>query len=84
MTSGAPHIEGILDWEMGNGKGEVALWFKTAKNRDFSTGPLTRLFTRSLAPLTHSRARGKENEKMSKIDLVLSHCVLVSVEVTAN
>ena len=30
-----------------------ALWFKTTKNPDVSTGPLARLFACSLAPLTH-------------------------------
>ena len=30
-----------------------ALWFKTAKNRDISTGPLARPFVYSLAPLSH-------------------------------
>ena len=35
----------------------VAMWFKTTKNRDVSTGPLTRPFARLLAPLTHSLAR---------------------------
>ena len=33
-----------------------ALWSITAKNRDVSTGPLARPFTRSLAPLTRSLA----------------------------
>ena len=31
----------------------VALWFRTAMNREGSTGPLTLPFTRSLIPLTH-------------------------------
>ena len=31
-----------------------ALWSRTNKDRDISTGPLTRLFARLLAPLTHS------------------------------
>ena len=33
-----------------------ARWFKTSKNRDVSTGPLTRVFAHSLAPFTHSLA----------------------------
>ena len=33
-----------------------ALWSKTAKNTDCSTGPLARPFARSLAPLTRSLA----------------------------
>ena len=33
-----------------------ALWFKTAMNRDVSTGPLARPFARSLATLTRSLA----------------------------
>ena len=33
-----------------------ALWFRSAKNRDVSTGPLARPFARSLAPLTRSLA----------------------------
>ena len=33
-----------------------AEWFRTAKNRDVSTGPLTRPFARLLALLTHSLA----------------------------
>ena len=31
-------------------------WFRTTKNTDLSTGPLTCSFARSLAPLTHSLA----------------------------
>ena len=34
----------------------MALLFRTAMNRDMSTGPLTRLFAHSLALLTHSIA----------------------------
>ena len=34
----------------------IALWSRTAKNTDCSTGPLTRPFARSLAPLTRSLA----------------------------
>ena len=34
----------------------VAMWFKTAMNRDVSSGPLALAFARSLAPLTHSLA----------------------------
>ena len=44
------------------------IWSKTAKNKNWSTGPLARPFARSLAPLTrslahfaHSLARGKGN-----------------------
>ena len=33
-----------------------ALWSRTNKNRDVSTGPLARPFARSLAPLTRSLA----------------------------
>jgi len=33
-----------------------ALWFRSAKNRDVSTGPLARPFARLLAPLTRSLA----------------------------
>ena len=33
----------------------------------------TRTSIRSLAPLTHSRARGKVNDSVSRNDLVLSH-----------
>ena len=32
------------------------LWFRSAKNRDVSTGPLARPFAHSLAPLTRSLA----------------------------
>ena len=32
------------------------LWYRSAKNPDESTGPLARLFARSLAPLTRSLA----------------------------
>ena len=45
-----------------------ALWARTVKNTDCSTGPLARPFARSLAPLirslahfAHSLARGKVN-----------------------
>ena len=42
-----------------------AMWTGTNKNRDVSTGPLTRLFARSLARslahFAHSLARGKVN-----------------------
>ena len=38
------------------GGGGDALWSGTNKNRDVSTGSLTRPFARSLAPLTHSLA----------------------------
>ena len=31
----------------------MSQWFKTAKNRERSTGPLARLFARSLILLTH-------------------------------
>ena len=37
-------------------KTNVTLWARSTKNPDLSTGPLTRPFTRSLAPLTHSLA----------------------------
>ena len=37
-------------------KSYIALWTITAKNTDWSTGPLARPFARSLAPLTHSLA----------------------------
>ena len=33
----------------------AALWSGTNKNRDVSTGPLSRPFARSLAPLTHGK-----------------------------
>ena len=39
-----------------NGQVTVALWFRSAKNQDVSTGPLARPFARSLAPLAHSLA----------------------------
>ena len=55
---------------------EVVLWSGTNKNRDISTGPLARPFTRSLAPLTRSLRslpRLWESEfLMSQNDLVLS------------
>ena len=38
------------------GQQEAAQWSRTAMNRDVSTGPLARLFARSLAPLTRSLA----------------------------
>ena len=48
------------------------LWARTAKNTDWSTGPLARPFARSLALLTralahfaYSRARGKVNDWMA-------------------
>ena len=43
----------------------VPLWFRTAMKRAASTGPLARPFTRT-APLTHSRTRGKVNDKLSQ------------------
>ena len=63
----------------------IALWSGTDKNRDVSTGPLTRPFARSLAPLTRSLTRSLrslprswESEfLMSRNDLVLSHSALV-------
>ena len=58
----------------------AAQWFRKANNRDVSTGPLARpfartahsfagsallaLLARSLAPLTHSLARGKVNDSV--------------------
>ena len=36
----------------GAGKAEAALWARTTKNTDWSTGPLARPFAHSLAPLT--------------------------------
>ena len=39
-----------------NDNNDVAQWFRTAKNQDVSTGPLTRPFACSLATLTHSLA----------------------------
>ena len=43
-----------IQWRDCYRKESVVLWFKTAINRDVSTGPLARPFARSLAPLTHS------------------------------
>ena len=93
---GGEHKTTVMEL-MNNGNegnvGDAALWSGTNKNRDISTGPLTRSFTRLLAPLTRSPApdcslcsrlplrlliRSWESEfLMSQNDLVLSHSVLV-------
>ena len=61
-----------------------ALWSKTAKNTDCSTGPIAPPFARLLAPLTCSLARSLRSlprlwdseSLMSQNDLVLSHSAM--------
>merc|ERR1711954_411968 len=65
-----PLLDAVL-----KGRETAALWFRSAKNQDVSTGPLACPFARSLAPLTHF-AYSQAREKVSQHQLVLTHGAL--------
>ena len=58
------------------------LWFRTAKNRDVSTGSFARPFAHNTHSFAHSFAHCQTcrilNDPMSQNDLVLSHCASLS------